>query len=156
MKNEIRYVCGDLFKLAPKKNILIPHVCNNARAWGAGFVLPLAKHYPQSRNFYMQAERLTLGETQFVACVGGVYVANMVAQTLSGERPLRYNSLAKCMDEVAHFMVDYTNISCIHAPAFGSALAGGNWKFIAELIEDCWLCDNINVNIYYLPGTPHP
>jgi hypothetical protein len=26
----------------------------------------------------------------------------------------------------------------IHAPKFGSGLAGGNWNFISDLIEDIW------------------
>ena len=36
----------------------------------------------------------------------------------------------------------------IHAPKFGSGLAGGNWNFISCLIEDIW--DGIPVFIYDL------
>jgi hypothetical protein len=34
----------------------------------------------------------------------------------------------------------------IHAPKFGSGLAGGNWNFIENLIEDIWI--DIPVYIY--------
>jgi hypothetical protein len=34
----------------------------------------------------------------------------------------------------------------IHAPKFGSGLAGGNWLFISDLIDDIW--GNINTFIY--------
>jgi hypothetical protein len=30
---------------------------------------------------------------------------------------------------------------------FGSALSGGNWDFIENLIEDIWLIKGINVHI---------
>jgi hypothetical protein len=33
---------------------------------------------------------------------------------------------------------------------FGSALAGGDWRFIEELITDCWLVRGIQVTVYYL------
>jgi hypothetical protein len=35
----------------------------------------------------------------------------------------------------------------IHAPKFGSGLAGGNWAFIQELIKDIW--NNYSVFIYH-------
>jgi hypothetical protein len=43
---------------------------------------------------------------------------------------------------------DKENTVQIHAPKFGSGLAGGNWNFIEELIKDIWL--NIPVMIYSL------
>jgi hypothetical protein len=43
------------------------------------------------------------------------------------------------------FLKNNENIE-IHAPKFGSGLAGGNWNFISDLIEDIW--GKYNVFIY--------
>jgi hypothetical protein len=34
----------------------------------------------------------------------------------------------------------------IHAPKFGCGLAGGNWNFIENLIQDIW--NSYNITIY--------
>ena len=38
----------------------------------------------------------------------------------------------------------------IHCPKFGSGLAGGNWHFIENLIEDIWTA--YFVTVYNYPG----
>ncbi len=160
----IKYVEADLFEHIKTidGDIVIPHVCNNQGAWGKGFVIPLAQNYPQAREAYLkwhkneliessdghhQTDDFDLGETQFVR-VGDesrvVIVANMVAQVLGGERPLRYNHLATCMNYVAVANQGYH----IVAPMFGAGLAGGDWNFIEDLIEDCW--GGHDVTICYL------
>ena len=78
-----------------------------------------------------------------------IVVANMVAQDLGSNRPLYYNDLVKCMEQVAKS----DEVACgaeIICPMFGSALAGGDWRFIEELITDCWLMRGIQVTVYYL------
>jgi len=154
----IKYVKGDLFAAVNDiDSFIIPHVVNTKGAWGAGFVIPLANHFPEAKDKYINLlknikieEKDLLGKTSFVALNKKKYslVANMFAQTLGGERPLFYNSLSKCMDEVAK-IAKCDNLE-IHAPKFGSNLAGGNWDFIEQLIIDCWIKESINVTIYYL------
>lgn len=82
------------------------------------------------------------------------YVANMVAQhgTISPAnlKPIKYRALANCMHEVAWFIKHSDEEVKIHAPLFGSALAGGNWDFIEELIQEIW--SPFDVTIYQLPG----
>jgi len=40
----------------------------------------------------------------------------------------------------------------IHCPQFGSGLAGGNWEFITELIEDIWVENGLAITVYeYVP-----
>jgi hypothetical protein len=156
------------------------HICNDIGAWGAGFVLALNEHYPQAKEAYLKWYRgdetnpavpLELGITQFVDVAPNVVVCNMIAQQGIGhDRPLRYNALVSCMDHVARVMeasklcrdgksmvfdtqkVDHQPE--IHAPFFGSGLAGGDWKFIEQLIIDCWSRKNIRVIIYDLGGGP--
>lgn len=170
----IKYVEGDMFGPIKADSspgpIIIPHVCNNRGAWGAGFVVPLGRNFPKSRHSYLAWEDnrnkihgednnppFALGETQFVNIDDRVFVANMIAQIMGGARPLFYNHLARCMDSVAKFVKERNDArehpAQIICPAFGSGLAGGNWAFIEQLIHDCWIRLGIPVSVYYLPGT---
>jgi len=159
---EINYIEGDMFadvaNVVKSCNVIVPHVCNNQGGWGAGFVIPLGKNYPNAKAQYLHLDAYTLGETQFVENKVGdnnVVICNMIAQTLGGSRPLYYNHLAKCMDAVADYALR-NDIIQIMAPAFGSGLAGGDWDVIKELINDCWLEKRLFVDIYYLKGTFTP
>jgi ferredoxin-like protein FixX len=146
----INYIQGDLFDHVDCGDF-IPHVCNNRSGWGRGFVIPLAKFCPKAKEVYLQAgkeDMLMLGETQFINCGNDVVVCNMVAQTLfyDVQRNLDYVSLAFCMEQVR-----YEFLECggqrILCPKFGSDLAGGNWEFIADLIEDSWIKNGIDVTV---------
>jgi len=148
---KINYVEGDLFKAVlsdeSKQPIIVAHV-------------PLGRTWPNVKDAYHiwhananGSSNFKLGETQIVNVKYDspiILVANMVAQTLGGVRPLHYNHLACCMDTVARVAVEVG--AKIVSPMFGSMLAGGNWLFIEQLIEDCWLRKNIPVTIHYLPG----
>lgn len=171
---KITYLLGDLFEYVPAKlksdgkNVLIPHVVNDVGAFGAGFVLPLGKKYPAAKDAYLTwgdrakacegddprgVSPFSQGNTEAL-CVAektetspAIFVAHMCAQTLGGPRPLNYSHLVTCMQEVARSFG-----ACeIHAPMFGSGLAGGDWNFIEDLIEDIWLAERIPVTIHYLP-----
>jgi hypothetical protein len=73
----------------------------------------------------------------------------MIAQKgIGGDRPLRYNALATCMDQVGKHALQ--NNQEIFAPLFGCGLAKGNPNFIQDLIQDCWLNLGIKVTIFYL------
>lgn len=131
----MKYIKGDLFNFITP-NTIIPHVCNNAGAMSAGFVVPLCRRYPVVKIEYTSS-KLDLGDTQFINVEPDVYVANMIAQTLYDRpRPLRYDALVYCMEDVA-LDVEFNNLKIL-APKFGSELAGGNWEFIECLIEDIW------------------
>jgi hypothetical protein len=79
--------------------------------------------------------------------------ANMIAQngTISqnNPRPLNYEALVKCMVDVRNYIQssDKDKVQ-IHCPKFGSGLAGGNWSFIKDIIDDVW--KNNIVYIYTL------
>lgn len=172
----ISYIEGDLFKLegaTGNDTILIPHVCNDSGAWGAGFVVPLGQKYPMTMNAYTawykgQATRhdlivypgginFRLGAAQVITVQPDkgdeprVVVCNMIAQHKTGGlRPLRYNALAACMDQVATEAKNSHENPQIRAPLFGAGLAGGNWDFIEKLIEDSWLARGLPVSIFYM------
>ena len=75
-------------------------------------------------------------------------MANMVAQTLDGKRPLYYNHLVRCMTSVAAIR-DKTDFHIV-CPMFGGGWAGGDWRFVHNLIEDCWSRNGINVTVCYI------
>ncbi len=162
----LKYVEGDLFKIAPKlaspkTPVVIPHVVNFAGKWGKGFVLSVSKFCEDAETAYREhyrRGRLILGTNQFINVESdgeplGIHIVNMCAQTFGGKRPLMYNALSTCMSDIANTFSMY-NVASIHAPAFGAGLAGGDWRVIEALIEDCWLRfgDGYDVTIYYLPG----
>lgn len=168
INNNLPYIpaTGDIFEKAEQRirtekgssilgcNVIIPHVCNNVNGFGAGFANDVAKRYPiVKQNFHMLGKDATLGYVQFITVKEDpVYrtkliFANMVAQNgvigKNNQRPLKYPALVMCMSKVRKFSEDLVKNEDsakveIFAPKFGSGLAGGDWKFITDLIEDMW------------------
>lgn len=144
--------------------VIIPHVCNNIGVFGGGFTGSILDRYPIVKiNFDMLGNQPKLGHTQFVTVKTEekyrhkLIFANMIAQNktigYSNARPLNYAALVKCMSTIKTFIEnemknqDSSGIE-IHAPKFGSGLAGGNWLFISDLIDDIW--KNTPIYIYTL------
>lgn len=142
--------------------VIVPHVCNNINLFGAGFSSYLSNRYPiVKENFHMLGNQAKLGHVQYVRIAkdslyhNELIIANMIAQnkTISqnNRRPLNYEALVRCMTSVRNYALDLKNKDLnveIHCPKFGSGLAGGNWLFINNLIEDIW--SNIPVFVYGL------
>jgi hypothetical protein len=165
---KIKYIVGDLFAaIAENPNpIIIPHICNDIGAWGAGFVVPLGKHFPKAKEMYLDWAskhwKLTgipfkLGEAQYVHIDDQITVMNMIGQRDcghddTGRPPIRYSSLVRCMQNVAA-IAEGLNAE-IHAPAFGAGLAGGDWEFLEEFIIEIWCDWDIPVTIYSLEEIP--
>jgi len=150
--SRIIHVNGDLFDYIQEAKYrdvptVIPHICNNIGAWGSGFVVPLGEHFPIAKKVYLAKHNgiigLRLGEVQFPLVDENIYVANMIAQDgissrSTGDRsrvnakPIRYAALCDCLEQINKQFKG----ADIHAPKFGSGLAGGNWEFIEELIDE--------------------
>lgn len=139
----VTYVKGDATSPIGPGLKLIIHVCNNQKAWGAGFVLALSKKWKEPERIYRMSPKLKLGDIQIVSVEDNIVVVNMIAQTLFHGRskglyvgnriPLDYDALAKCLRKV-NKVADEFKLT-IHAPRFGSGLAGGDWKVIEEMIN---------------------
>lgn len=149
----INHKSGDLFKDLDsyEGKVIIPHIVNDIKAWGSGFVIPLGKHFPISKEMYMkECRKGALGKCQIVVATEKVLVANMFAQSgiasKTNVKPIRYAALVDCMSKVAR--TAKTMKADIAAPKFGSDRAGGNWEFIEELIGEIW--KDLNVTIYTL------
>lgn len=144
-------------------SIIVPHVCNNIDVFGGGFAAAVSSHYPVVKeNYHMLGSsflKKNPGYCQFITALENTNLktklifANMIAQdgliSKKNPRPINYLSLSRSMVQVSKFIkINYSkdNRVQIHAPKFGSGLAGGNWSFIRCLVEDIW--DGLEVFIY--------
>ena len=162
----INYVKEDCLLIPEGKNIIIPHVCNCKGGWGRGFVLAISKKWRKPEQEYHRwhseikkfkgykrcdhfcnDKDLPLGVNQTILVEPNVAVVNMIAQTLSGEVPLKYEALTTCMLNVMQGIKGYTEPWEIRAPKFGSGLAGGDWNISEEMIEEYWCANDIPVTI---------
>ena len=172
-KPRLRLVKSNIFEVTKNivqskhlgSTIIVPHVCNNIGLFGAGFAAAVRESYPiVATNFELLGRKTKLGYVQYVRVMKDpeylheLIFANMIAQNglknFKNPRPLNYVSLVACMSQIKSYIHSlqknddtYTNIE-IHAPKFGSGLAGGNWNFIEHIIEDLWT--NIPTFIYEL------
>lgn len=115
MPNTIKYVQGNMFQHLPyytPATKVIPHICNDVGAWGAGFVVPLAEKWPRTRHQYkewhgsgydpIRGVTFELGHVAFVQVAGvgkyvqqppdaavqkngEIYVVNMIGQHKTGQ-----------------------------------------------------------------------
>jgi len=156
--NSISVIKNNIFNLTNSRisekfsgcTVIIPHVCNNIGVFGSGFCSAVRNSYPVvASNYELLGTKIKLGYVQYVkvaedpAYKHELIFANMIAQngviSKNNTRPLNYEALVKCMANVRDTIVglDKEKIE-IHCPRFGSGLAGGNWGFIEQLIEDIW------------------
>jgi hypothetical protein len=141
--------------------ILIPHVCNNVNAFGAGFAKAVAEEFPIVKESFHLLAKPVLGKNQVVPVLKDkqyeheLIFINMIAQNgllnIKNPRPLNYGALVFCMSEVRSLVKLLKNKSDtskieIHTPKFGSGLSGGNWDFISDLIDDIWY--DLTVYVY--------
>ena len=138
--------------------VFIPHVCNNIDGYGAGFAAQVSDKFPIAKqNYHMLGKPFlskNLGYSQIVKVLenkiskNALYIVNMIAQngliSYKNPRPLNYGSLVKSMNNLNLYInsntgfLKKTETIEIHCHKFGSGLAGGNWNFISDLIDDIW------------------
>ena len=159
MMKDIEYIKGDATCPIGDGNKIIIHCCNDLipGRWGRGFVLALNK-WSQPKSEYMKWSKqgkkggYKLGNVQFVKVEDDIVICNMIGQhnikTENGIPPIRYSAISKCLEKVS--VATLRNNATVHAPRFGSALAGGSWTSIEDLIKE-HLCDqDIQVTVYDL------
>lgn len=143
----------DTIDIGSEKNVVITHICNDIGKWGAGFVLELSKRWPEAERAYrgLDFSAPLLGTVQFVKTLGDRFtIANMIAQhsvrSVKNPKPIRYDSLQKCLREVNEYAKLYDAIVC--GPRFGSGLAMGNWEKIKQTINEALV--DVDVHIFDL------
>lgn len=169
-KESFPIIYGDIFSYTESlveagnngSSVIIPHVCNNVNLFSAGFANAVAEKYPiVKENYHLLGAsflKTHLGYVQFVEVLNNkvfqhkLIIANMIAQNgtinKNNTRPLNYLALVKCMTDINRYIKQkLDNTVQIHAPKFGSGLAGGNWFFIEELMKDIWTNNNTYIHI---------
>lgn len=162
----IAYSNNNLFSIIKERvsagnngcTVFVPHVCNNIDLFGAGFAAQVAENYPSVKTDYhllgKNFLKNNLGYSQILKVYEDpkfrhkLYFVNMIAQNgvRSGNnpRPLHYGALVKSMIQLTQYIAMNTGFLHqtekieIHSPKFGSGLAGGNWNFIQDIIDDIW------------------
>lgn len=159
----MKYVTGDLFShptlrsnLGPSRTYIC-HIVNSIGAWGSGFVIPLGKKYPESREEYLKYYKdYNLGGCQVIDVNKdlNILVVNMFAQDgisnyakTVNVKPFQYGHFAECLVVLRKHLHSRDEILM---PLVGAGLGGGNWDIIEEIIEN--IIGDYNVTIYQLPG----
>jgi O-acetyl-ADP-ribose deacetylase (regulator of RNase III) len=157
----INYVVGDATEPQGDGPKIIAHICNDAGAWGAGFVLALSRKWPEPEEHYRSLAKdgrgYPLGSIQTVKVDYEKFtvVCNMIAQHgiisqyATSHRAVNYGALAVCLNQLAQFRSSYEQ--SIHMPRIGAGLGGGDWDIVEELIEFILVKKGINVTVYDLP-----
>ena len=141
----IMYVKGDATEPQGDGRKIICHICNDVGGWGAGFVLALSAKWKLPEQSYralfnpnVPAEDRTLGRVRMVYVEDDIMVANMIGQSgikwVGNLPPIRYDAVRKALTSVNAFADEH---GCtLHAPMFGTGLAGGEWEEIEKIINE--------------------
>jgi hypothetical protein len=157
---EIFSTCIDRIKSDTNQTtIIIPHVCNNLDIFGGGFAKAIGDKFPEvKQNYHLLGKSFlknNIGYCQFIDINysfnyhSKLVACNMICQdgfpSNNKQRALHYGALVSSMYKIKKYVSDLITQSRddihnieIHAPKFGSGIAGGNWNFISELIDDIW------------------
>ena len=154
---KLTYLIGDATQPIIRENeySVIVHCCNTLGAWGAGFVIPLAKRYPNARSSYfnyIHKGNVKLGDVDEVKVTDNIYVANLMGQKFigkgpNGEIPCDYNAIEKGFLNIIGSWFNRNEYYSIHMPRIGCGLAGGDWKVIEDIIKRTFI-DMANVDVF--------
>ncbi|HUV85042.1 MAG TPA: hypothetical protein VMV86_04985 [Methanosarcinales archaeon] len=154
MASSIKYANGDVTNPKSDGRKLIIHCCNDIGVMGAGVALALANKWPKVKTEYRQWHRsnkgFKLGNVQYVKVKPDIVVVNMIGQkdirSKGGVAPIRYGAIGKCLEKVGRAAI--LNKATVHAPKFGSGLAGGSWTKIEEIIIAKLCSIDVDVTVY--------
>lgn len=108
------------------KRSVIAHCVNTLGAWGAGFVVPLSKRYPQTKEYYRSLLNSYKGNRSDL--LGTI------------------NLVANVAEDTDYKSFDYS--FTIHMPRIGCGLAGGDWNIVEQIIKDEFINKGIEAYVY--------
>lgn len=153
----VNYIKGDATNPKTDGNKIIVHVCNDIGVWGKGFVMAISKRWKtpelKYKEWFKTQDNFSLGQTQFVKVAADLWIANLIGQHRiykdeNGNPPIRYDSLAKGLDTVSIFAIEYK--ATVHLPRIGCGLAGGTWDKVEPLIQQSFVENGIETFVYDL------
>lgn len=157
-RSKLKLLHGNALEPRGRGPRIIAQVVNDATpTWGGGFALAAKELHPsaqaQFRDWATKERNLSLGRVHLADLKGGLYLASLVAQKGYGPSHIpriRYAALRDCLDRLAKTALDLQ--AEVHMPQIGAGLAGGNWVFIREMVDECLVRRGVPVTIYTLPG----
>lgn len=133
----IKYVQGDLFDTEAD---IIAHGCNAQGVMGSGVAKQVRTLYPAAYLEYRRWHEdygLELGSV--IWCnTKGKHIANCITQEYygrDGQRYVDYNAIQECMKKIHIYSLAGDELS-IAMPKIGSALGGGDWTIIEQIINN--------------------
>ncbi|MFC2017216.1 ImmA/IrrE family metallo-endopeptidase [Chloroflexota bacterium] len=156
----LEYLWGDALQPQSNDYQIIAHIVNDKTPnWGGlGFAREVRKRFPKVQDDFrnwVNSDRsnLELGNIHLSDISENLSIISMIAQHGYGpsKKPrIRYLSLDKCLEKLVQ-ITKQKNAS-VHMPRIGSGQAGGNWKVIAEMIDETLVRNGTNVDIYSPPS----
>ncbi len=167
---KLTYTVGDATypqRGATDTHAVIVHCCNDIGKFGAGFVLALNKKWLRVRAYYVGwhhrgwTQEITdahngtqipfkLGQVHVVDVEPHISVANLIGQSgcgyFMGLAPIRYGAIEEGLLRLRERMKDIK--WSMHAPRFGSGLAGGEWPKIEEIIKRVFWYTDVSITVY--------
>lgn len=146
-----RYIVGDITETELK---YIAHGCNCQNKMGSGVAKALYTKFPEVKRRYHDAcaffvnDFNMLGQVSTASVGNGIYVFNCYTQLnfgYDGKKYVNYGAVAKCFERLAKELEGKT----IAIPKIGCGLAGGNWTFMEQLINDT-VGDKLEIWVYEL------
>jgi len=148
--SKIKYIEGDVVEAYSQGKGILCHVVNNQNQMGSGVAKAIYERYPEVKRIYHQlayAKSLKIGTNQWICIEDHMPIINMIAQVLGGSRPLYYNHLSSCLDDISN---NINHTVDIIMPLIGAHRAGGEWNIISSIIYDSLVRRGYNVSVYYM------
>lgn len=135
----MKVIEGDLILMALKGDFdVIVHGCNCYCTMGAGIAKGIKKHFPEAYKADLKTEkgaRTKLGTFSFAKTkVNSLIVVNAYTQYhwKGNGRKVDYDAVRSVFKGIK----EHFSGNKIAYPAIGAGLAGGDWKTIAQIIEE--------------------
>ena len=138
----MKTVKGDLIALAKSGEFdVIIHGCNCYVTWGKGLAVPMKQNFPEA----FKVDKATrVGDKKKLGTYSSAHierhgldlvVVNAYTQYKwgGGKRNANYKAIEKVFYLIAK---DFAG-KRIGYPMIGAGLAGGDWKIISDIIDDC-------------------
>lgn len=144
----IKYIDGDLLETDVE---VIMHQCNCQARMGSGIALQIKNKYPDvfDKYYYFCKSRETtkelLGECLIVPTYDGKYIANIFGQDHYYPRDIKhtdYDALEKSLNFLKNWMIENNIKTCGCPFLMSSALAGGDWNIVLEILREIFGKEN--------------
>jgi hypothetical protein len=156
---QIRFLKGNALDFRRSGPTILAHIVNDqAVTWVGEFANGLHAKFPEAqeqfRSWTSAAKRhLILGSLHLAELGKGRFVASLVAQHGYGPSPtprVRYGALRDCLRALA--TEAKSRKAAVQMPRIGTGMAGGNWGFIQELVDESLVREGVPVTVFTLPG----